>query len=51
MVIDSEKRDIAKNDLVGHALNRADVISDPFAKEVFAICAAVLTQDPRLAEF
>ena len=50
MVIDSEKRDIAKNDLVGHVLNRADVIGGPFAKEVFSICAAVLTQGARLAE-
>ena len=50
MVIDSEKRDIAKNHLVGHALNRANVMGGSFAKEVFAICAAVLTQDARLAE-
>ena len=33
MVIDSDKRDIARSNLVGKPLNRADVIGGPFAKQ------------------
>jgi hypothetical protein len=49
MVIDADRRDIAKSDLVGHALKRADVIGGPLAAEVFAVYDAIMAQDPRLA--
>jgi len=50
MVIDSGERDIARSELAGNALNRADVIGGPLAENVFAVCDAVLVHDPRLAE-
>lgn len=51
MVIDSEKRDIAKSSLIGRPLNRADIVGGPLAEQIFAICDSALLQDLRLAEF
>jgi hypothetical protein len=50
MVIDADKRDIAKNELVGRALKRIDVIGQPLAEHIFALCDAILAEDRRLAE-
>jgi hypothetical protein len=49
MVIDADRRDIAKSELVGRALRRDDVVGGPLAARVFAVCDAVMVQDPRLA--
>jgi hypothetical protein len=48
-VIDADRRDIAKSELVGHALKRDDVIGGPRAASAFAIYDAMIEQDPRLA--
>jgi hypothetical protein len=50
MVIDSSMRDIAKNELVGGALNRMDVVGRPIADLVFAVADTVLAQDERIEE-
>lgn len=47
-VIDAANRPVAKSSLVGDALRREQVIGEPIAKTVFAICDTVLTQDHRL---
>jgi hypothetical protein len=47
-VIDATIRPVGKSSLVSEALKREQVIGDPIAKTVFAICDTVLTQDPRL---
>ena len=49
MVIDASKREIAEGNLAGQCLDRADIIGGPLAREVFAVCDAVLVQDTRLA--
>jgi hypothetical protein len=48
MVIDAHGRHHAK--IVERVLRREDVIGTPLAKEVFAICDAVLLLDERVAE-
>ena len=48
-VIDAADRPVGKNSLVGEALKREQVIGEPVANTVFAICDAVLLQDHRLA--
>ena len=50
MVLDATTRDIAKNSLVGRALARTEVIGQPIADDVFAVCDAVWMQDPRIIE-
>ena len=50
MVLDAATRDIAKNSLVGRALARTQVIGQPIADDVFAVCDAVWLQDPRITE-
>jgi hypothetical protein len=47
MVIDAKPRRIAKNPLVGAALERDEVIGTPMAKAVFDIFDAVFAQDAR----
>ena len=51
IVIDSESRPIATSTLVGRALSPAEVVGQPIANDVFALCDAILDQDDRLAEF
>lgn len=46
-VIDAKPRRIAKNPLVGAALNRDEVIGTPVAQAVFDIFNAVFLQDTR----
>ena len=48
MVKDAE-RTLGKSTLAEHFLKRTDVIGDPLADMVFAICDAFLVQDQRLA--
>jgi hypothetical protein len=50
MVIDAHGRHHADATLTKQALRREDVIGTPLAKEVFAICDAILLLDERLAE-
>jgi len=50
MVIDAQPRAIAENVLVGRALDRSDIVGRPIAQDIFALCDAILEQDPRLAE-
>jgi hypothetical protein len=50
MIIDSAEREIAKNHLVSRPLNRADVIGDPLADDIFAICDVIMAQDERVME-
>jgi S-adenosylmethionine synthetase len=50
MVIDAHGRHHADATLTKRALRREDVIGTPLAKEVFAICDAILLLDERLAE-
>ena len=47
-VIDAANRHVAKSSLVGDALRIEQVIGEPIAKTVFAICDTVLAQDHRL---
>jgi hypothetical protein len=49
-IIDAEQRPIAVSNLVGRLLARADVIGQPFSKDVFAYCDAILAQDSRATE-
>jgi hypothetical protein len=50
MVIDATNREVGKNKLVGLALARDQVIGQPNAQDVFALCDTILAQDPRLTE-
>lgn len=50
MVIDSPSRSIANSPLVGRSLQRVDIVGQPIAQDVFALCDAILDQDDRLAE-
>jgi hypothetical protein len=50
MVIDAGDRPAVSSDLVGRALQRAEVIGRPVAERAFAIVDAVLAQDKRVAE-
>ncbi len=47
MVINAKTRRIAKNPLVGAALDRDEVLGTPVAQAVFDIFDAVFLQDPR----
>jgi hypothetical protein len=48
-VIDAVNRSYAKNDLVGRALAREDVLQSSSRNEVFACCEVIYEEDPRLA--
>jgi hypothetical protein len=50
MVIDGHDRPAAKSDLVGHVLQREDVIGKPIAKQAFANVDAILARDGRVVE-
>jgi hypothetical protein len=50
MVIDAHGRDHANGKLAKRALRREDVVGKPIAKEVFAICDAILLLDERVVE-
>jgi hypothetical protein len=50
MIVDAGDRSIAESDLVGHALERADVLNTALAKHVFEIVDAIWLQDSRIAE-
>jgi len=50
IVIDAHGRNHADGTLAKDVFSREDVLSDPIADEVFAICDVVLTQDDRLTE-
>jgi hypothetical protein len=47
-VINAADRPVAKSTLVGEALRREQVIGEPIAESVFAICDTVWLQDDRL---
>jgi hypothetical protein len=46
-VINATDRPVGKNSLVGEALSREQVIGEPVAQTVFAICDTVFLDDPR----
>jgi len=46
MIRDSDRKYVGA--LADHCLKRSDVIGDPLANMVFAICDAFLAQDSRL---
>lgn len=48
-VIDATKRPVARNTLVGEALTREQVIGQPIAELVFAVCDAIWLKDDRIA--
>lgn len=50
MVIDACDRPDAKNELVGRALRRSEVIGQPIAEQAFAAVGAVITQDIRVLD-
>jgi hypothetical protein len=50
MVIDADRRNFSKSPLVGRALQRADVVGNPIAQDIYALCDAILMQDRRLDE-
>jgi hypothetical protein len=50
MVIDSADRAVAKNELVGKALTRDDVMGTPLAQRVFDMVDAIWAEDGRLAD-
>jgi hypothetical protein len=50
MVIDASARDIAKSELVGRAMRRTEVVGQPVAESVFALCDAILVRDGRLGD-
>ena len=50
MVIDAGERHVAKSSLVGRALKREEVVGQPIARDVFALCDAIWLQDARVAE-
>ncbi len=49
-VIDANARNIAKSNLASRALKRDEIVGQPIAHDVFALCDAVLMQDERVAE-
>jgi hypothetical protein len=50
MVQDANARKIGSSSLVSKALDRSDVIGQPIAEKIFAICDAVYLGDPRISE-
>jgi hypothetical protein len=50
MMIDSANRNVARKDFIDRPLNRVDVIGDPLAQDIFAICDVIVDRDDRLAE-
>lgn len=50
MVIDAHNRPSATSELVGHVLQRDEVVGQPIAQQAFAVVDAVLAQDVRVAE-
>jgi hypothetical protein len=49
MVVDAADRPVSRSSLVGEALSREQVVSEPIAKTVFAICDSIFLQDHRLS--
>jgi len=49
MVQDAKARKVGSSPLVSEALDRKQVIGQPIAENVFAICDAVYLGDPRIA--
>jgi hypothetical protein len=47
---DAGKREIARSELVGRSLSRAEIVGTPRAKEILAMVNAIWAGDPRLAE-
>jgi hypothetical protein len=47
MVIDATDRTVAKSELVGGALRRADIIGTPLVEHVFGLVDAICLQDAR----
>ena len=50
MVIDAASRPTDDGTLASYAYARSEIIGDPIAGDIFAICDAILPNDPRLAE-
>jgi hypothetical protein len=50
MVQDASARTIGSSSLVSQSLDRDDVIGQPIAEKVFAICDAIYAGDPRIVE-
>jgi hypothetical protein len=50
MVVNGGDRPIGASSLVGEALAREQVIGEPIAETVFAICDTVWLQDPRISD-
>jgi len=50
MVQNANARKIGSSSLVSQALDRNDVIGQPIAEKVFAICDAIYIGDPRISE-
>jgi hypothetical protein len=50
MVQDANERKIGSSSLVSEALDRNNVIGQPIAEKIFAICDAICIGDPRIAE-
>ena len=48
MVVDALDRPIGTSFLVGEALSREQVVDEPIAKTVFAVCDSILLHDARL---
>jgi hypothetical protein len=50
MVVDAAGRDVGRSNLVSRSLSRAEVVGQPIAHDVFALCDAVLAQEKRVQE-
>lgn len=50
MVIDAADRPIAKTSLISEALSRGQVVGNPVAETVFAVCDAIFLKDYRIAQ-
>jgi hypothetical protein len=48
MVIDATSRDVSHNSLISKALLREEIVGNPVASQVFAICDVIFLDDPRL---
>jgi len=50
MVINASDRPIATSSLIGEALSREQVVGNPIARTVFAVCDAIFLKDYRIAQ-
>src|SRR5262245_31291971 len=50
MVIDASARDVARSNLVSRSLSPAEVVGQPIAHDVLALCDAILAQEERVKE-